>query len=72
VASAWNQNPTPFEWGGARAARRERSRQRRSALDGSGVCVRRSFRLKLNLIQKWNHSCQLTHQGLKASYRNSA
>jgi hypothetical protein len=37
VANAWNQNPTPFEWSGARAARRERSRQRRSALGGSGA-----------------------------------
>lgn len=61
VANAWNQNPTPFEWSGARAARRERSRQRRSALGGSGACVRRAFRPKLNLIQKWHHSCQLTH-----------
>jgi hypothetical protein len=54
-------NPTPFEWGGARAARRERNRQRSSALGGSDACVRRSFRPKLNLIQKWHHSCQLTH-----------
>ena len=61
VANAWNQNPTPFEWGGARAARRERSRQRRSALGGPGACVRRAFRPKLNLIQKWHHTCQLPH-----------
>ncbi len=34
----------PFEWGGARAARRERSRNRRHALGGSGACARRSYR----------------------------
>ncbi len=61
VASVWNQNPTPFEWGGTRAARRERSRQRRSALGGSGAWVHRSFRPRLNLIQKWHSASQLTH-----------
>ena len=52
VANVWNQNPTPFEWGGARAARRERSRKRRSALGGSGACVRCAFRPKLNFSSK--------------------
>ena len=61
VARGWNYDPTPFEWGGARAARRERSRFRRHALGGSGACVRRSIRPKVNLIQKWHSSCQLTH-----------
>ncbi len=61
VARVWNLDPTPFEWGGARAARRERSRLRRHALGGSGACVRRSFRPKPTLIQKWHASCQLTH-----------
>lgn len=37
----WNQNPTPFVWGGKRAARRDRARKRREALAGSGACVRR-------------------------------
>jgi hypothetical protein len=32
AARGWNQEPTPFEWGGRRAARRERARQRRHAL----------------------------------------
>jgi len=61
VARGWNKDPTPFEWGGARAARRERSRRRRHALGGSGACIRRSFRPKTNLIQKWHSSCQMTH-----------
>ena len=61
VARGWNSDPTPFEWGGARAARRERSRVRRHALGGSGACVRRSIRPKPNLIQKWHSACQLTH-----------
>ena len=57
----WNDYPTPFEWGGARAARRERSRRGGHTLGGSSACVRRSIRPKPNLIQKWHLSCQLTH-----------
>ncbi len=41
---AWNADPTPFTWGGGRAARRVRARQRRHALGGSGACSARSFR----------------------------
>ena len=37
----WNAAPTPFEWRGKRAARRERARTRRHALGGSGGCTRR-------------------------------
>jgi DDE superfamily endonuclease len=61
VACGWNNDPTPFKWGGARAARRERSRNRRHALGGSGACAHRSFRAKQNLVQKWHSACQLTH-----------
>lgn len=61
VARNWNDNPTPFEWGGARSARRERSRRRRHALGGSGACARKSLRAKQNLVQKWQLACQLTH-----------
>jgi hypothetical protein len=61
VARAWNADPTPFEWGGARAARRARSRNRRHALGGSGACVRRPIRTQPNLIQRWQSSCQTTH-----------
>lgn len=41
TARGWNAAPTPFEWGGKRAARRERARARRHALGGSGGCTRR-------------------------------
>jgi len=61
AARGWNQEPTPFEWGGKRAARRERSRQRRHALGGSGACTRRPLRRRVTLIQKWQRSCQVTH-----------
>ena len=37
----WNKNPTPFVWGGKRAARRDRARKRRQDLAGSGAYIRR-------------------------------
>ena len=49
----WNHNPTSFVWGGARAARRARSRQRRHRLRGSGACVFRPLRHRLTLVQQW-------------------
>jgi hypothetical protein len=62
VAHAWNRNPTPFEWGGKRAARRARSRQRRHALGGSGACTRRPIRRpRRTIIKEWRSTCQLTH-----------
>jgi hypothetical protein len=61
VAQGWNLNPTPFEWGGKRAARRQRSRQRRHALGGSGACTRRPLRRRPSIIQKWNDANQTTH-----------
>jgi hypothetical protein len=61
VARSWNNYPTSFEWGGARAARRERSYRRRHALGGSGACVHRPIRTQPNLIQRWHSACQLTH-----------
>jgi hypothetical protein len=44
AVQGWNQHPTPFEWGGKRQARRQRSRQRRYALGGSGACTHRPIR----------------------------
>ncbi len=39
--AGWNADPTPFAWGGKRAARRQRARERRHALGGSGGYTRR-------------------------------
>lgn len=39
--TGWNADPTPFAWGGKRAARRVRARERRHALGGSGGYTRR-------------------------------
>jgi hypothetical protein len=44
TARGWNSDPTPFVWGGKRAARRARAREQRQALAGSGACIRRSLR----------------------------
>ena len=60
AARGWNKNPTPFVWGGKRAARRDRARKRRQALAGSGACVRR-IRARTPIIIKRARTCQLTH-----------
>ena len=39
TARGWNAHPTPFVWGGRRALRRVRSRQRQHAVAGSGACT---------------------------------
>ena len=39
--TGWNAAPTPFAWGGKRAARRQRARERRHRLGGSGGYTRR-------------------------------
>jgi len=57
----WNREPTPFEWGGKRAARRARNRQRRYALGGSGACVRIPVRQRQTITQQWQQACQTTH-----------
>lgn len=61
VARGWNRQPTPFEWGGKRAARRQRSRARRHALGGSGACTRRPLQRCPTLVDKWRSSSQTTH-----------
>ena len=40
TVAGWNAAPTPFEWGGKRATRRERARARHHALGGSGGYTR--------------------------------
>lgn len=42
--AGWNADPTPFVWGGARRARRQRARERRHAVGGSGGYTRRPIR----------------------------
>jgi hypothetical protein len=37
VAKHGNRNPTPFVWGGKRAARRKRQRERMHSVGGSGA-----------------------------------
>ncbi len=44
VARHWNGAPTPFVWGGKRAARRRRQRERRHAMGGSGAFTGRPIR----------------------------
>jgi hypothetical protein len=64
AARAWNREPTPFVWGGKRAARRVRQRQRRQAwqaLGGSGACVRRPVRPRKTILEKWRSARQTTH-----------
>jgi transposase len=53
VAAAWNRNPTPFEWGGKRAARRARQRARQHAQGGSGAVTRRPIRRRRTAAEKW-------------------
>lgn len=52
TARGWNRAPTPFIWGGKRAARRARCRERRHTQGGSGACTRRPIRRKTT-IEKW-------------------
>lgn len=61
TARHWSQHPTPFEWGGKRAVRRMRSRQRRHTLGGSGACTHHPIRRRPALIEKWTRPCQVTH-----------
>jgi hypothetical protein len=44
VVARWNADPAPFEWGGERAARRKRQRDRRHRVGGSGATTRRPVR----------------------------
>jgi len=62
TARGWNADPTPFEWAGKRAARRQRSHQRhRHALGGSGACARRPLHRRPSTLDQWRRSCQVTH-----------
>jgi hypothetical protein len=56
VARHWDAAPTPFVWGGRRAARRLRQRERRHRVGGSGACtrspLRRSSRSAYGYVQR--------------------
>jgi hypothetical protein len=53
AARGWNRDPTPFVWGGKRAARRDRARQRRHALGGSGAQTHRPIRRHSPRAMQW-------------------
>lgn len=61
AARGWNANPTPFEWGGKRAARRRRSRARRHGQGGSYAFTRRPTRRSRTALEQWQRALQLTH-----------
>jgi hypothetical protein len=61
TARAWNADPTPFEWGGKRQLRRRRAYQRRHPLGGSGACTRKPLRRRLQFMEQWRSSGQVTH-----------
>lgn len=44
TARGWNASPTPFVWGGKRATRRQRSRERQHGMGGSGAVSSRPAR----------------------------
>jgi hypothetical protein len=46
AAAHWNDSPTPFAWGGKRAARRQRQYERRHRVGGSAAYTRRPTREK--------------------------
>ncbi len=52
TARGWNKQPTPFEWGGKRKARRERARARRYLLAGSGACTRQPLHVHDSTTEK--------------------
>lgn len=53
TARGWNRDPTPLVWGGKRAARRDRARQRRHALGGSGAQTHRPVRRRTPRAAQW-------------------
>jgi hypothetical protein len=57
----WNCQPTPFIWGGKRAARRSRSRQRRYTLGGSGALTDRPIRRRKTVLDERLQTSQVTH-----------
>ena len=52
TAEGWNADPTPFVWGGKRKRRRDRARDRRHALGGSGAYSHRPLRRQRSRAQQ--------------------
>ena len=52
TAEGWNADPTLFVWGGKRKRRRDRARDRRHALGGSGAYSRRVLRYHRTLVSE--------------------
>lgn len=61
TARAWNREPTPFVWGGARQTRRERAYRRRHPLGGSSACTLRFTTRKEPAKRQRLRPCQVTH-----------
>jgi hypothetical protein len=49
AVAGWNRDPTPFEWGGKRKARRQRARERRHRQGGSEAYTRRRVPRRMGL-----------------------
>jgi len=56
TAAGWNAAPTPFQWAGKRKARRQRARNRRHYLGGSGACTRRPVRRRKSAYEQWRYA----------------
>ncbi len=61
TARGWNAHPTAFAWGGRRAARRSRARQRRHALPGSAAYTHRPIQRPRTMLDKWQYTNRMTH-----------
>jgi hypothetical protein len=57
----WKAAPTPFQWGGKCARRRQRSRERRHRVGGAYAFTRRPLRRARTGLEQWQSACQTTH-----------
>ncbi len=61
TARAWNADPTPLVWGGGRHLRRQRAPLRHHPLGRSGAWTRTPIRRRLQFMNQWRTSRQVTH-----------
>lgn len=52
AVAGWNADPTAFAWGGKRAARRQRARERRHTLGGAGGYTRHPIRRRVGRAER--------------------